>query len=341
MRKSIVLLFVLSVFLLTSVGLSYAGWANPDLLVTPEIVKKNINKPDWVVVDCRSKKAYAKGHIPGAIHLGKRCKKVLRDPTARVWKDVSKYEKLFGKAGIGNNTHVVFYHGNIKTLTDATVGFWVMEYLGHDGKVHVLDGGLDAWKKAGYKLSKEPTKKKPTTFKAKVVASRRATMDEIVGIAKGKIKGVQLVDSRTKKEFVGKDCRAVKCGHIPNVTLNVSHVNTLVKKKHPKTGKLIPTGYISYEATAKAFGKLDKNKRTIGYCQTGTRSTLTYLQFRLLGFKDPANWDDSWRVYGSSFENYPISAPNGPQYYNFAKVNKKLKKLEKRVKKLEKAVFKK
>ena len=89
------------------------------------------------------------------------------------------------------------------------------------------------------------------------------------------------------------------------------------------------------------FGSLDKNKRTIGYCQTGTRSTLTYLQLRLLGFKNPANWDDSWRVYASDlYANRPVEAPNGQQWYNFDGVNKDIKKLKKQVKELEEALAK-
>jgi thiosulfate/3-mercaptopyruvate sulfurtransferase len=86
-----------------------ADWANPELLVTPETVKQNIDKPDWVVVDCRSLKDYAKGHIPGAISLGNRCDKALRDSTSRAFRETSKYEKLLGKVGIGNDTHVVVY----------------------------------------------------------------------------------------------------------------------------------------------------------------------------------------------------------------------------------------
>lgn len=324
---------VLALFLFGWVGIASASkWANPDLLVTPEVVKKNIKKADWVVVDCRDLKAYAKGHIPGAISLGKRCKKALRDPTARVFRDTTKYEKLFGKVGIGNDTHVVFYHGDIKTLTDATVGFWIMEYLGHD-KVHVLNGGLDAWRKAGNRLDKKPVKKSPKKFKARVVASRYATTGEILNIAKGKAKGVQLIDSRTKKEFVGKDIRAIRGGHIPNVTINKSHLETVLQKKDKKTGKMKPTGYLDPDAVHKAFGKLNKNKRTVAYCQTGTRSTLTYLQLRLLGFKNPANWDESWRVYGSN-PMYPVA---NEQWFNFAKMNKEMKKLKKKIKELESA----
>jgi thiosulfate/3-mercaptopyruvate sulfurtransferase len=325
----------ISAFLLSCSGTALAAqWANPGLLVDAATVKANIDKADWVVVDARDLKDYVKGHIPGAISLGKRGKKAFRDSTSRVFQDVSKYEKMLGKAGIGNDTHVVFYHGDIKTLNDATVGFWVMEYLGHD-KVHVLDGGLGAWRNAGNRLDKEPTMKKPTTFKANVVKSRYASTAEIVKIAKGRAKGVQLVDSRSKKEFAGSDMRAINGGHVPGA-VNVSHLNTLVKVKDKKTGKMKETDVFSPDSVGKEFASLDKSKRTIGYCQTGTRSTLTYLQFRLLGFKDPANWDDSWRVYGSDLHaDNPIEAPNGKQFYNFDKVNKSIKKLEKKVTKLE------
>lgn len=324
----------LSVFLFSCVGTALAAqWANPGLLVDVDTVKKNIDKPNWVVVDARSLKDYMKGHIPGAISLGKRGKKAFRDPTSRVFQDISKYEKMLGKAGIGNDTHVVFYHGDIKTMNDATVGFWVMEYLGHD-KVHVLDGGLGAWRKGGNRLDKNPVIKAAKTFKANVIKSRYASTAEVVRIATGKANG-QVIDSRTKNEYIGKDIRAVQAGHVPGA-VNVSHLNTLVKVKDSKTGKMKATDVYTADSVGKQFASLDKNKRTIGYCQTGTRSTLTYLQLRLLGFKDPANWDDSWRVYGSDLHaGNPIDSPNGVQYWNFAKANKTMKKLEKKVKKME------
>ncbi len=309
-----------------------AQWANPDLLASPETVKKNIDKDDWVVVDCRDLKDYAAGHIPGAISLGKRCKKALRDSTARVFQDKGKYEKLLGKVGIGNNTHVVFYHEGLGTLTDATVGFWIMEYLGHD-KAHVLNGGIDAWRKAGYRLDNKPVKKAAATFVASPKASRYATTDEVLEIASGDKTGVQVVDSRSEKEHAGKDIRAIRGGYVPNTTVNVSHLTSLLQEKDRKTGKMKAVAVLDPDAANKAFGSLDKNARTIAYCQTGTRSTLTYLQLRLLGFKDPANWDESWRVYGSQLA-FPVA---NEQWYNFAGMNKKVKNLEKKVKKLEAA----
>ena len=226
---------------------------------------------------------------------------------------------------------MVFYYEGLGTLTDATVGFWIMEYLGHD-KVHVLNGGVDAWRKAGNRLDNKPVKLKAATFKANLVPARYSGTDEILQIAGGGSDS-QLLDSRTSNEYKGKDIRAVRGGHVPNTALQVSHVDTLRQEKDRKSGKMGPVAYLDPDVAAKAFSKLDKNQRVVASCQTGTRSTLTYLQLRALGFKDPANWDDSWRVYGSVLE-FPVE---DEQWYNFAGVNKKIKNLEKAVKALEKS----
>jgi thiosulfate/3-mercaptopyruvate sulfurtransferase len=337
MMKKVFILLTAAVFLVTAAGASMAAqWANPELLLEAKQLKDKVGDKNWVILDCRRLKDYAKGHIPGAISLGKRCKKALRDSTSRVFKNIKKYEKLFSKAGIGNDTHIAIYGEHIKsdTIKDTAVAFWILEYLGHD-KVHVLNGGIDNWINAGYPLDNKPTILEPKTFKAHVVSSRIATTEEINAIATGKKKGVQLIDARTKKEFKGADQRALRAGHVPNVTINVSHKDTFDKSKDPKTGKMRDNGFLSPDRVASFYKSLDKNKRTIAYCQTGTRSTLTYLELRLLGFKDPANWDDSWRVYGSHYNDYPIENEQWFDFNRVRKLEKKLKKLEKKLKKLE------
>lgn len=320
MRNRIMLLLVLGMFLLVSAGLSQAAtWAHPELLLTPADVEKNASKADWVIVDCRDLKDYAKGHIPGAISFGKECKKALRDGSSRMFKDTKKYETIFGKSGIGNDTHVVFYgeHKVTDTFKDSTVAFWIMEYLGHD-KAHVLNGGIDAWMKAGKKLTNEPSLKKETKFTAKVVASRNATTDEMLQIAQAKKKGATVIDARSKKEHEGEDIRSLRGGNVPNTSANIPHTDTMDQEKDPKTGKEIDNGYLSPDRTAGFYKDLDKSKRTIAYCHTGTRSTVTYLELRLLGFKEPANWDDSWIVWGSNLK-YPVA---NEQWINFERLKK-------------------
>lgn len=333
MVKKLILLVVIGAFVIASTGLSFAAqWANPELLLDAKQLKGKIGNSDWVVLDCRKLKDYAKGHVPGAISIGKRCKKGLRDKTSRVFRDTSKYENLFGKVGIGNDTHVVVYGEHIKsdTMKDTTVGFWILEYLGHD-KVHVLNGGIDAWINAGYPLDNKPTILKPRTFKADIVHSRYATTDEILDIAQGARKGVQLIDARTGKEHKGADQRALRAGHVPNTTINVSHKDTFDQEKDLESGKMRDNGFLSPDRVASFYKDLDKNNRTIAYCQTGTRSTLTYLELRLLGFKDPANWDESWRVYGSHYRDFPIASEQWFDFNRVRKIEKKMKKLEEKL----------
>lgn len=334
MRKRLVTLILMGAFVIASAGFAYtAQWANPELLLDAKQVKDKIGKSDWVILDCRELKDYAKGHLPGAISLGKQCKKGLRDATARIFSDVSTYEKLFGKVGIGNDTHVVIYGEHIKTDTmkDTQVAFWILEYLGHD-KAHVLNGGIDAWKNAGYAMDNKPTMLPEKKFKAKVISSRLASTDEITAIATGKIKGVQVIDARSSKENKGEDQRALRAGHVPHTTANIPHKDTYDQIKDHETGKDKDNGFLSPDRVAGFYKDLDTNKRTIAYCQTGTRSTLSYLEMRLLGFKDPANWDESWVVYGSSYKDLPVE---GEQWFDFARINKLEKKIKDMEKKLE------
>ncbi len=307
-RLTTALLIVISLFMSASVFA--ADYANPQLLVSPSDVQKNMGK--WVVIDCRDDKAYAAGHIPGAITLGGACGKVLRDTTLRA-KKTEDLEKLLGNAGVSMDKPVAVY-ADARLITSASVAFWILEYLGHD-KVFFLDGGIEAWKEGGKSIEKEAKQVSPASFKAKVAKSRIATTDEMVKIAKGESKGAQVIDSRTEKEYGGNDIRALRGGHIPNTTKNVSHIKTY----DVQSGKIH-----SMDELEKIFDKLDKSKRTIPYCQTGTRSTLIYLELRLMGFKDPANYDDSWIIYGSNVD-YPAANEN---WYDFVRVNDAIKAVD-------------
>ncbi len=311
MRNAAALFLIISALCISTLS-SAAEYAKPDLLSDVKMVADNIEKPDWVVIDCRDEHAYAAGHIPGAITLGGACGKVLRDATHRA-KKPEDLEKMLGSAGISMDKHVIVY-ADAKLITSATVAFWIFEQLGHD-KVHLLNGGIEAWKDAGKPLQEAEKKLSPAVFNTKVIRSRTASTEEMVKIARGEIKDVSVIDSRTEKEHAGSDIRALRGGYIPNTTINMSHIKTY----DVQSGKIH-----AMDDLETLLGKLDKNKRTIAYCQTGTRSTLIYLELRLMGFMDPSNYDDSWMVYGSNV-NYPAANEN---WYDFVKANEAIKAVE-------------
>ncbi len=276
-----------------------AEYANPRLLVEPAEVEKNAKT--WIVLDCRdvrstveaktnrALKGYADGHIPGAVTLGGDCSKVLREKeTSTVFTDPKKYADILGRAGIGRNRTVVVY-GDLPRITHAAVGFWILEWLGQKD-VRFLNGGIEAWVAAGKELVATEKAAAPASYESAVAHARIATTEEVLEIAKGKKGGAQLVDSRTPAEHAGTDVRAKRGGHIPNTRVNVSHVEIF----DAATGRLKPM-----PALEALYGGLDKRSRVIAYCQTGTRSALAYLAFRVMGFKDPSNYDDSWIIWGN------------------------------------------
>lgn len=93
------------------------------------------NDPGFVILDVREQEAFQAGHIPGAVHLPRgqlelRVNSALPDPTVRI---VTCCE--FGK---------------ISTLAAAT-----LRELGY-GRAAALDGGVKAWKEAGYAVEVSP-----------------------------------------------------------------------------------------------------------------------------------------------------------------------------------------
>jgi len=304
--------FLMAAFLLVFAAQpATAEYANPQLLATPSDVAQNAAK--WIVLDARDLDAttnragktlpgYNDGHIPGAVSLGGNAAKILRTSDQKVvFKDslgnidVKKYEQILGDVGISNDRTIVVY-GDASRITNTTVAFWILELLGHKD-VRFLNGGIEAWQATGKPLTTAATKLPPARYVADLKLNRIATTDEVRMAATGEIKDIQIVDSRSAGEYAGTDVRAKRGGHIPNCRLNVSHVDTYDRA----TGTIKPIAELN-----RIYGGLDKNKRVVPHCQTGTRSTLTYLIFRLMGFQDPANYDDSWIVWGNS-ETLPIS----------------------------------
>lgn len=313
-----------------------ANWsmadAKPDLLVRPLDIEKNRGK--WIVVDCRDRASYEEGHIPGAVSLGARCHTLVRD-TAKIipvvgkmesdyefepikkaleegrlerktllaslsMRPVEDLEKLFAQAGISRDRTVVLYSDARDILPGYhAVPFFALEYLGHPD-VRILDGGVEEWKAYRKPLETKEHKLPPSGFRAQVVERRLATTDEVLKIAKGELKDVQLVDSRLPVEFTGESAsppghfleKAVdRAGRIPNTMLNVPHFQQFLDTETLRLKKIAQL--------AAMYQKLDKNKRTVLYCYIANRISFGYFVLRLLGFKDPAIYHDSWIVWGN------------------------------------------
>jgi thiosulfate/3-mercaptopyruvate sulfurtransferase len=297
-----------------------------DLVCDSHFVAGKTGDPSWVILDVRTGEEYKDGHIPGAVTLGKMAAKALRDPTHRAYTMVSSIEKTLGDAGIGDDKHIIVYGKAVDAYYN-TVAFWILEYLGCNSTqlkctAHYLDGGIEQWEAGGGKVDTVDTVLPHASFKARPVPSRLASTDEVVKFVQGKEQAV-LVDTRTEAEYHGSDIRALRGGHIPGA------VNIKVQKNYDdKVFKMLPLSALKL-----LYKDISPKGRVIAHCQTGTRSSYTYLVLRELGYENVANYDDSWTVYGSNV-NYPVDEE---QWFNFIEVNqtaKDVKELQKELREL-------
>jgi thiosulfate/3-mercaptopyruvate sulfurtransferase len=186
------------------------GYAHPQLLWEAAELHARLNAPKLCLIDTRAGEEYSQGHIPGA-QLFDLFGISLSDTDPAPLKAFSwMIEAMMSFRGVSFEKTVVFYGDTSDTR--AARGFWFLEYFGH-ADVHVLDGGIRAWREAGYPVTTEAKLAKPAPLEAKLQPQRLATYHDIrqrLGES-----AVTLVDVRSEGEYRGTSVRAARGGTIP------------------------------------------------------------------------------------------------------------------------------
>ena len=135
----------LTAVLLLALALPVVAADHP-LLVTPAWLAERLGRADVRIVDLSDAEDYARGHIPGAVHLdftetrAQASEGVFRVPTAE------EGRRLMTQLGITPETTVVLYDD--EGSLHAAWLFLVLDVLGHP-RVSVLDGGAQRWRAGG------------------------------------------------------------------------------------------------------------------------------------------------------------------------------------------------
>jgi thiosulfate/3-mercaptopyruvate sulfurtransferase len=264
-------------------------YANPRLLVETEELARMHAAPGVRIVDLRSGMtggvAYRVGHVPGAVFLDA---SVLDDQAANAEGFPIRpgaAAARFGRLGIDHGTTVVAYDDGGSAL--AARFLYVLEFYGHD-QVRVLNGGLAKWRREGRPLESAVPAIAPRRFEPRPRRELIATAAELRSSLGSP--GVSLIDARSPAEFVGKDQRSSRGGHIPGAA-NVEWTSTL---NADGTFKAAAALRAVFEAASLRLGRT-----AMVYCQSGMRASQTYLALRLLGAR-VRNYDGSWMEWANS-----------------------------------------
>jgi thiosulfate/3-mercaptopyruvate sulfurtransferase len=254
---------------------------NTRLLVNAQWLQEHRNDKNLVVLHVTWKPAdFDAAHIPNARLLDWRA--FVRDGEGAQSELPSpeKLEEVFEGLGVGDNSTVVVYGEPLA----AARAFMTLEYLGHRD-VRLLDGGLYAWRAAGFATSTETIKAAPGQLTPKV---RSFVVDaDWVNANRTKPEFV-LIDARPINEFTGTDAHnnMHKGGHIPGAQ-NIYWARLIQSQEEPLLRPEAELRGMFERAGA------TKDKKVVVYCMLGMRASYSYFVARYLGY-DTKFYDGSW-----------------------------------------------
>jgi thiosulfate/3-mercaptopyruvate sulfurtransferase len=227
---------------------------------------------------------YRKGHIPGAAYLNINDARIAVPAGGFRLLTAEEGARLLGALGIGPETVVVIYD-DAGGLNAARL-FFTLEVFGH-ARVALLDGGIQAWRRAGRRLTTDAPAITPTMYRPALRPERVASAEWMRARLGDPL--VVLVDARTPAEFDGRDVRAKRGGRIPGA-VNIDWRRNLRPDLTFKPVEELRAMYTGQGATP--------DKTVVTYCQTHHRASHTYFVLRWLGYPRLVGYDRSWAEWG-------------------------------------------
>ena len=321
--------YLVTVIFLSLISLGGAVRAQSSSIVDLEYVK-SAQQRGVIIWDVRASNQYLEGHIPGAINVGD-IGTVLRDPNREDFIDLAEINSIFNKAGLDTNKEIIVYGSRGNPY--AYFGLFTINYFG--GKhAKVFHDGIDGWADAGLLIEKTPSTLASINMRLIPQENLVVTNEQMRSLYNNQ--SVQVVDARTFNEFKGNDVRAIRGGHIPGAVSIPYEQNwkdpatgSKLAKKEVKTN--VGMSLKSKDELNALYSKLDPNKETVVYCQSGVRAAETATVLQNLGYKNVKIYDSSWLGWASHLAS-PVADET---YLNVGMLNARIAAMQNKINELE------
>ena len=265
MKKNILVVIVLFMITLTT--------KSQDVIVSPQWLNDNMSDPNLVIIQPSFLKLdYDNEHIKNARYLWPDWLTANSPEGTYNPPDPKDATKVLQDLGINKNSKVVLCHAFGDVSITARM-FLTLEYLGLKGQVHYLNGGLVAWKKAGFPVTKEIPVVKKGNFVASVTNPVLVDKDYVMKSLQAK--SADVVDARIKRFYDGDPTGNPRDGHISGA-LNLPYTDMIDSTNVIKPMDVL---FKNFQAVVP-----DKGKEIVTYCFIGQTASVIYLTARSLGY---------------------------------------------------------
>jgi thiosulfate/3-mercaptopyruvate sulfurtransferase len=259
--------------------------------VTPQWLNNHLHDANLRVVAVSFEpEDFEQEHIPGSVFVDWRSD--LADTGEfRYYKIVSRngFETIMERIGVAENTTIIFYDNWNNRL--AIRALWVSDFYGHHNTA-ILEGGIDAWKAAGFETNAETSWYTPTRYR---VDTKRQEINTGLEYVRSHIHDneVLIVDGRPHTMYTGMiRGTAVHTGekiegrgHIPG------SVNLPWKKNIDHENRFLDRHTLMKLYTSRG---ITGEKTTVFYCNEGVHAAYDwFVADRILGFKNVSVYDGS------------------------------------------------
>lgn len=261
-------------------------------LVSVDTLLAHLDDPSWRIFDCRydltrpdaAALAYRETHIPNAqfLHLdtdlsgpktGSNGRHPLPSPDAMA--------ATLGRHGVSNESQVVAYD-DAGGMFAARL-WWLLRWLGHDA-VAVLDGGLPAWQRAGYRVTDNKPIVPPATFRWHL---REKPVDAAYVETHLGDPEVLLLDARAADRFRGEnETLDPVAGHIPGA------INRPFRENLAGDGRFKPAHQLRQELATLLRDRPAEN--VVAYCGSGVTACHNLLALELADLRGARLYAGSW-----------------------------------------------
>jgi thiosulfate/3-mercaptopyruvate sulfurtransferase len=185
-------------------------YSREKMVVDGEWLEAHLRDANLRIVDCDSRGAYERAHIPGAVQSTKH---PYKEPNRPLYVMApAQFAAAMSELGIGDDTTVVAYDSGGGVPAGRL--WWCLNYFGHKD-VKVLDGGWGLWLKQGRPVTMAVPSVATTVFTPRLDESLLATGDYVRETLSQP--DVIVLDVRTDAEWDGTRLPGnnSRGGHIP------------------------------------------------------------------------------------------------------------------------------